>query len=109
MLLAALLAGLVVTLMYLGSMDWAAIPGCGPAGAAIAQLPSRCFALVQGYPLPFLTASQGTPEIDKAALVKDWAQWSLVSFSVFYLLWLVQRRPAPLHDQSFVVEEPSVV
>jgi hypothetical protein len=105
MLLTALLAGLVVTLLYLGSMGWAAIPGCGPAGATIAQLPSRCIGLTQGYPVRFLTASQGTPEIDKAALIKDWAQWSLVSFSAFYLLWLLRRRPessggrAPAVDQ----------
>lgn len=90
-LLSALLAGVVVTLLYLGSMDMAAIPGCGPAGATVAQLPSGCFGLVRGYPMPFLTAYQSTPEISQSALVMDWAQWSLVSFSALYLLRLSGR------------------
>jgi hypothetical protein len=109
MVLIALLAGLVVTLLYLGNMDWAAIPGCGPAGAAFAQLPSRCIGLAQGYPVRFLTAAQGTPEIDKRALIEDWAQWSLVSFSVFYILWLSHRRPEPSCDQAAVIDELSAV
>jgi hypothetical protein len=57
-------------------------------------LPARCIGLAQGYPLRFLTADQSTPLISKAALIKDWAQWSLVSFSAFYLLWL-RRHPGP--------------
>jgi hypothetical protein len=109
MLLSALLAGLVVTLLFLGSMDVAAIPGCGPAGATMAQLPSRCLGLAQGYPLRFLTAYQGTPKINKAALVMDWAQWSLVIFSTLYLLRLPGCRPGPLRDQPSVAKEPSAV
>ena len=109
MVLIALLAGLVVTLLYLGSMDWATMPGCGPAGAAIAQLPNGCFGLTQGYPVRFLTAAQGIPKIDKRALIEDWAQWSLVSFSAFYLLWLSHRRPEPPCDQTAVIDELSAV
>jgi hypothetical protein len=105
MLLIALLGGLTVTLLYLGSMNFAAIPGCGPAGAALAQLPNRCIGLAQGYPVRFLTAYQGTPEIDKAALAADWAQWSLVSFSAFYILWLLHRRPEPSHRQAAAADE----
>lgn len=85
---AGLLAGLVVTLLYLANMSWTPIPGCGVPGASLEQLPARCIGLAQGYPLRFLTADQSIPLIDKEALIKDWAQWSLVSFSVFYLLWL---------------------
>jgi hypothetical protein len=107
MLLSALLAGLVVTLLYLGSMDMAAIPGCGPAGATVAQLPSGCFGLARGYPVPFLTAYQSTPEIDQSALVMDWAQWSLISFSALYLLRLSGRGPRPLPDQPSAAQEPS--
>ena len=109
MVLIALLAGLVVTLLYLGNMGWATIPGCGPAGAAITQLPSRCFGLTQGYPVRFLTAAQGTSEIDKRALIEDWAQWSLVSFSAFYVLWLSHRRPGPPCDRASVIDELSAV
>lgn len=93
--LAGLFTGLVVTLLYLGNMGYTPIPGCGPPGAAaLHQLPDRCFALAEGYPLRFLTADQNTPIINTGALIKDWAQWSLVSFSSFYLLWL-RRDPGP--------------
>jgi hypothetical protein len=109
MVLIALLAGLVVTLLYLGNMDWATIPGCGPAGAAIPQLPNRCFGLTQGYPVRFLTAAQGIPKIDRRALIEDWAQWSLVSFTAFYILWLSHWRPEPPCDQAAVIDELSAV
>jgi hypothetical protein len=106
--LSALLAGLVATLLSLAHMAWAAIRGCGPAGAAIAQLPGRCFGLAQGYPVRFLTAYQGTPLIDKAGLVEDWAHWTLVSFAVFYIFLLVRRRPEAPRAQSVVTEDPAV-
>lgn len=109
MLLSALLAGLVVTLLFLGSMDVAAIPGCGSAGATMAQLPSRCVGLARGYPLRFLTAYQGTPKVNQSALVFDWAQWSLVIFSTLYLLRLPGCRPRPRPDQPSVATEPSAV
>lgn len=89
-----LLAGLVVTLLYLANMSWTPLPGCGAPGASLQQLPARCIGLARGYPLRFLTAGQSTPLIDKQALIKDWAQWSLVSFSASYLLWL-RRDPGP--------------
>jgi hypothetical protein len=89
-----LLTGLVVTLLYLGNMTWTPIPGCGAPGASLHQLPARCIGLAQGYPLRFLTAYQGIPVINKPALIRDWAQWSLISFSAFYLIWL-RRDPGP--------------
>jgi len=100
-----LLAGLVVTLLYLANMNWTPIPGCGGPGASPDQLPARCIGLAQGYPLRFLTADQNIPVINKEALVKDWAQWSLVSFSAFYLLWL-RRDPAPEPTQVSAGEQP---
>jgi len=109
MLLSALLAGLVVTLLFLGSMGIAAIPGCGPAGMTVAQLPGGCFGLARGYPMRFLAAYQGTPVINQLALVMDWAQWSLVSLSTLYLLRLAARRPRPLSDQPSAAQEPSAI
>lgn len=100
LVLAGLLTGLVVTLLYLANMQEAALPGCGPAGATLAHLPGRCVGLASGYPLRFLTADQNIPLIDKAALIKDWAQWSLVSFSVLYPIWL-------RHDAAPPAAEPS--
>lgn len=109
MFLSALLTGLVATLISLGNMGSAAIPGCGPIGATIAQLPGRCFGLAQGYPVRFLTAYQGTPLIDKAGLLDDWAHWSVVSFAVFYLLLLLHRRHDVPRDQPVTAEDPAVV
>jgi hypothetical protein len=99
MLPAAVLLGLVVTLLYMGSMGLVPIAGCGPAGATIAQLPSHCFALAEGFPLRFRTVVPAQPGIDQAALLTDWTQWSLVSFAVLYLLRL-QGRKARLHVTS---------
>lgn len=106
MVLTALLAGVVVTLLFLSSMSYAALPGCGPAGAAMAQVPDSCFGLARGSPLPFLTAAQGVPLISPAALIKDWAQWSLVSFSALYLFRLQLRTRGPAPEAS---GEPSAV
>jgi hypothetical protein len=100
-----LLAGLVVTLLYLANMNWTAIPGCGGPGASPDQLPARCIGLAQGYPLRFLTADQNIPVINKEALVKDWAQWSLVSFSACYLLCL-RRDPTRQPTQVSAAEQP---
>jgi hypothetical protein len=77
--------GFIVTLCYLGSMDFQPVPGCGPQGATVAQLPDRCFALAEGYPLRFLSADQNIPVINKSAMARDWVQWTLVSWSVLYL------------------------
>lgn len=100
-----LLAGLVVTLLYLANMNWTPLPGCGRPGASPGRLPARCIGLAEGYPLRFLTAAQNEPMINKEALVKDWAQWSLVSFSACYLLWL-RRDPARQPAQVSGAEQP---
>ena len=57
------------------------IPGCRATASG------TCTALVEGYPLPWLTAQQNDPLIFKGALLKDCAQWALVSMSVLYLGW----------------------
>jgi hypothetical protein len=83
-----LLAGVLLTLACLGHMDWVAVPGCRPAAS------DACITLAEGYPLRWLTAYQGSPEISKAALLKDCTQWALVSTSVLYLAWLWLTAPA---------------
>ncbi len=99
MLPGSLLAGLVITLLLLSHGGWTAIPGCGPASASLARLPGRCIGLAEGYPLRFLFGHQDVPYIDQLALIKDWAQWSLVSGSVLYAFQLLRRgrqdRPEP--------------
>jgi hypothetical protein len=87
-----LLAGALLTLGCLGSMDFVAIAGCRPAAS------DACGALAEGYPLRWLTAYQNAPMISKGALLKDCAQWALASTSVLYLAWL--RLAAPLRSQA---------
>src|SRR5258706_13311235 len=91
-----LLAGLIITLLFLGQIRWTQVPGCGPAGAPPAHLPARCIGLAEGYPLRFLYAYQGIPKIDRLALMKDWAQWALIATSALYALELLRpgRPPA---------------
>jgi hypothetical protein len=87
-----LLAGALLTLAYLGSMGFTAIPGCRPVGSG------ACSALTEGYPLRWLTAYQNEPVIFKGALLKDGAQWALASISVLYLAWLWLTAPTGLSD-----------
>jgi hypothetical protein len=89
-----LLAGVLLTLACLGSMDWVAIAGCGPAAS------DGCSALVQGYPLRWLTAHQNEPVIFKGALLKDCAQWALASMSILYLAWLSLTAPTGPSDPA---------
>ncbi len=78
-----------MTLALLGNMSFVAVPGCRPAASDL------CTALVEGYPLRWLTADQNIPLIFKYALLKDCTQWALVSTSVLYLAWVIlPARPA---------------
>ena len=79
------LTGFLVTLVSLGHMAWVTIPGCSPASS------DACVTLAEGYPLYWLTAVQNAPVIDKGALFKDGVQWTLVSCSVLYVVWLWSR------------------
>jgi hypothetical protein len=87
LLLGAVIGGVTVTLCYLSSMDFQPVPGCGPQGATTAQLPDRCFTLARGFPLRFLSADQGIPEINNSAMARDWTQWTVASFSALYLIY----------------------
>ena len=87
LLACGLLAGVLVTLAFLGNGDFVAIPGCRPAAS------DACSALVEGYPLRWLTAYQNAPLIFKGALFKDCVQWALVSTSLLYLGWFWLTTP----------------
>ena len=87
-----LLAGVLVTLACLGSMDFITVAGCRPAAS------DACGAWAEGYPLRWLTAVQGTPLISKEALLKDSVQWALGCTSLLYLAWLRLMPSADLSD-----------
>ena len=94
LLACGLLAGMLVTLACLGSMEFVALPGCRPAAS------DACSALVEGYPLRWLTAHQNEPLIFKGALLKDCVQWALVSTSVLYLGWLWLTAPGDPSERA---------
>jgi hypothetical protein len=93
---AGLLAGLALTLAMLGNEGWAAIPGCGPTGIPQASLPSRCIVLARGAPLRILYGNGGLPGIDIVALMRDWAQWSLISITAICVLRIVLYGRKPI-------------
>jgi hypothetical protein len=83
-----LLAGVLLTLAFLGNMDFVAIAGCQPAAS------DACHTLAEGYPLHWLSAYQGNPDIWKGGLLRDGTQWSLATTALLYLAWLYLTAPA---------------
>ena len=112
--LAAAAAGIVITLLFLGSMSYQPVSSCqargylSPHAAPLAQ----CWTLAEGFPVPYLTAPPAltlnsgsaftpanlsvfaNPVINKNAGAADLATWTLASFTAYYVLWLPSRRPA---------------
>jgi hypothetical protein len=87
-----LLAGVLLTLACLGSMDFTLIAGCRPAASG------ACTPLAEGYPLRWLTSHHNDPLISKGALLRDCAQWALACTSVLYLAWHWLTAPGGLPD-----------
>ncbi len=90
---AALAAGLLITLLFLASMDWQSVP-CAPSSSAP---PSRCVTLAEGFPVHFLSAIPDganvvEPAINVGAAAEDMTVWVVLSFAACYLLWLPSRR-----------------
>jgi len=95
MVAVALAAGVLITLLFLGSMDWQSV-ACAATQRSV--LPAHCATLAEGYPVHFLSAipsaNSAYPVINKAAAAEDLAVWIVVSFAACYLSWLPSRRPA---------------
>ncbi|TVZ05149.1 hypothetical protein EAS64_11150 [Trebonia kvetii] len=94
LLLLGVFAGLSVTLLGLAGMGpGPAAPGC----VASAAPPGLCDTLADGTPLRWVTLHDGLPSAHWAAMAKDWVQWSVVSTSMLYGLWLAKlARREPL-------------
>jgi len=89
----AVAAGLVITLLFLGSEDLHSVPCVQPGSAPAAQ----CVTVAQGFPVHFLAAipagNEAFPVIYKGAAAEDLAIWTVLSFAACYLIWLPSRRP----------------
>jgi hypothetical protein len=91
----AVTAGLIITLLFLGSEELRAVP-CSPAPRSAS--PAQCAAVAQGFPVHFLSAvpegNVSSPVISKGAAAEDLAIWTVLSLVACYLIWLPSRRPA---------------
>lgn len=100
-----LLAGIILTLLCLGSMTWEPLADCGQTTSPPYSLyspPGGCSTIVEGYPVRFLSSEplleqnpgtsfheagvSGVPVINKGGLVEDWFIWSVVSCLALYIV-----------------------
>jgi hypothetical protein len=88
LLLFGVLAGLVVSLLGLSHL---ATPpaGCYGDGGHTAGL--LCVTFADGYPLHWLAAYHSALVVNWGAMLKDLAQYTVISVSVLYALWLGPR------------------
>lgn len=101
----SLLAGMILTLLFLGSEAWQPLHDCAQRTSPPYNLyapPGGCSTIDAGYPVRFLSSHplleqipppgsreaqvsvSSDPVIDKGGLVEDWLIWSLVSSLVLY-------------------------
>jgi hypothetical protein len=101
-------AGLVITLIPVSGMKL--LPDCPPANHGV-PAPASCVAQGVGYPGPYrfsgpvYAAGDLRPlslvvrqHFSAEALAVDWAEWSLATFALLYLVWLSARRDDPASD-----------
>jgi hypothetical protein len=93
-----LVAGIIMTLLSLGSGTWEPLTDCGQKVSPPYSLyspPGGCSTIGEGYPVRFLSSEplleqdpgtssrmarvSGVPVISKGGLAEDWLIWSIVS------------------------------
>lgn len=107
-----LLAGVLLTLAFLGQMNFRDLPGCRQTdyGPPLRHSLAGCDTIEEGYPVRFLSSYPylvqdtgkasniaavsigGVPVINKGGLVEDWLIWSAVSCLALYIV-SPRRRP----------------
>jgi hypothetical protein len=122
-----LLAGLLLTLAFLGNMNFIALQGCRQTvfGPLLSHSLAGCFTLEEGYPVRFLSTYPsveqdsgrssdiasvsivGVPVINTGALFEDWLIWSAVSCSVLYAASLTRERSAHRSGASAGEQPPT--
>ena len=98
-----MLAGALLTLLFLGQMNWKPLSHCGQMpwpSARPYSLRGGCSTIDEGYPVRFLSSApgveanpgarlrdanvSGAPIINKHGLAEDWLIWSAVSCLALY-------------------------
>jgi hypothetical protein len=88
LLLSGALVGLVVTLLGLSHLD-TPVAGCYGHGGPVSSI--LCMTFADGYPLRWLAVYHSALVVDWGAMLKDLAQYTVISVSVLYGLWLGPR------------------
>ena len=129
LLAAAVVAGALCTVLFLGNMSVQPVPGCQRPGylAPHAARLASCVALSQGFPVHYLSAVPtlaldhggkvtaanlslfANAVIDKGAAAEDLAAWMLTAGTVMYALWLPFQRPAPSADAAQAVAKQPLI
>jgi hypothetical protein len=71
------------------------LPGSGCTIAPVQSLPRHCVGVGQGFPVPVVATIRGQHVVNQLALVQDWVQWTVLIFTLSYLLWLALHRRRP--------------
>jgi hypothetical protein len=88
LLLFGALAGLVVTLLGLSHLG-TPVAGCYGHGGPVSSI--LCVTFADGYPLRWLAVYHSALVVNWGAMLKDLAQYTVISVSVLYGLWLGPR------------------
>jgi hypothetical protein len=95
MVLAAPLAGTAVAGLTLAVTRRWFLPGSGCMIGPVEALPQHCVGAGRGFPAPVVATVHGARAVSQLAFAQDCIQWTVVIFTVSYLLWLVRRRRHP--------------
>jgi hypothetical protein len=78
----------VLTAAFLAHISITYPPSCIPTAT------DNCASMSRGYPLDWLSAPHGSPQVDVSALLADYVQWAFFCVSSLYLVCVVQLTPA---------------
>lgn len=103
LIVTSLLAGALVTVLFMAQMNWVQISDCQhPRSSANTQ---GCAVMEYGYPQRFARPNVNvgeqdvafaTIDIDTSALIINWLIWSGASFAIFYALTFEAVWPSEL-------------
>lgn len=97
MILSAPLAGTAVAGLTLAMARRWFLPGSGCMIAPVEGLPQHCVGSGRGFPVPVTATVHGYHAMSQLAFVQDCVQWTVLIFTISYLVWLaLHRRHPPL-------------
>lgn len=95
MILSAPLAGTALAGLTLAVARRWFLPGSSCVIAPVEGTPQRCVGSGRGFPVPVMATVHGHYAVSQLAFVQDCAQWTVLIFTVSYLVWLTLHRRRP--------------